>query len=126
MQQLPCCPSGAAKVSVLPQASDFCVWLFASIINHFFSSYVSIGTVHTWHLDVNVTSQRESLSKNASVLLDKSRSSAKIRVGAAVIGVCAVVVPDGQTGSAIAVVNEKGRLEVTHVCGGNTNPVISR
>ena len=99
---------------------------FAAIFNPFHASYVSKGTVHTWHLDVNVTSQRESLSKNASVRLDNSRSSAKIRVGAAVIGVCAVVVHDGQTGGAIAVVNEKGRLEVTHVCGGSTTPVISR
>lgn len=69
--------------------------------------------MHAWHLDVNVTSQRESLSKNASVLLDNSRSSAKIRVGAAVVGASALVASEGQTGGAIAIINEKGRLEVT-------------
>jgi hypothetical protein len=78
--------------------------------------------VHAWHLDVNVTSQRESLSKNASVLLDNSRSSAKIRVGAAVVGASALVASEGQTGGAIAIINEKGWLEVTVVCGGSTTP----
>ena len=77
-------------------------------------------TVHAWHLDVNVTSHRESLSKNATVLLDNSRSSAQIRVGAPVLGVCTFAAPAGQTGGSIAVINEKGKLEVSHVCGAGT------
>jgi hypothetical protein len=84
------------------------------------------GTVHAWHLDVNVTTHRESLSKNASVLLDNSRSSAQIRVGAAVLGACTVAAPEGQPGGAIAIINEKGRLDVSHVCGGATNAMYSR
>ena len=91
-----------------------------------FNNYSLPGTVHAWHLDVNVTSHRESLSKNASVLLDNSRSSAQIRVGASVLGVCTLAAPEGHAGGAIAIINEKGRLDVTHVCGGTTNAMYSR
>jgi hypothetical protein len=73
------------------------------------------GTVHAWHLDVNVTNHRESMSKNATVLLDNSRSSAQIRVDAAVRGVCAFAAPAGRSGGSIAIINENGKFEVHHV-----------
>jgi hypothetical protein len=110
------CASGAAKVRpVFPMMT-------LQHPQHRFS-----GTVHAWHLDVNVTSHRESLSKNASVLLDNGRSSAQIRVGAAVLGVCTFAAPDGQAGGgSIAIINEKGRLEVSNINGTSTTNVISR
>ena len=117
MHQPPYSVSGAAKVGCNQNL------VYVGFRAEFLISLaLLIGTVHAWHLDVNVTSQRESLSKNASVLLDNSRSSAKIRVGAAVVGASALVASEGQTGGAIAIINEKGRLEVTVVCGGSTTP----
>ncbi len=106
--------SGAAKVGTL-------LLIIKLHLPHLFA-----GTVHAWHLDVNVTIHRESLSKNASVLLDNGRSSAQIRVGAAVLGVCTFAAPEGQAGGSIAIINEKGRLEVSHISGASTTNLISR
>ena len=92
----------------------------SEVLLYMIFTLVLSGTVHAWHLDVNVTIHRNSLSKNASVLLDNSRSSAQIRVGAAVLGVCTFSAPPGQSGGSIAIINEKGKLEASHVDGAGT------